>query len=102
MVAYREKMSKLFCHGLMAALSWELRNQTVAATYGTEKSRAVTTSRKGFILDFLGITEAPWEDVEKEVTMFTTGAYNGSGTTMSECHKWLWAQKSQGHMLHLN
>jgi len=77
----------------MAALSWEVRNQTVAATYGIGKSRAVTTSRKGFVLDFLGITEVPWEDVEKEVAMFTIAAYNGSGMTMSECHKWLWAQK---------
>jgi len=51
--------------------------------------RAVATSRKGFVLDYLGITEAPWEDVEKEVTMFTIAAYGGSGMTKSEYHKWL-------------
>jgi len=75
----------------MAALLWKLRNQTVAATYDIGKSRAVTASRKGFVPDFLAITETPWEDVEKKMTMFMTGAYNGSGTTMSKCHKWLWA-----------
>ena len=25
--------------------------------------------------------------------MFMIAAYNGSGTTISKCHKWLWAQK---------
>jgi len=33
-------------YSAMAALSWELKNQTVAATYGIGKSRAVATSRK--------------------------------------------------------
>jgi len=50
--------------------------------------------KKGFVLDFLGITEAPWEDVEKDVTMFMNAAYGGLGMTMSKCHKWLWAQKT--------
>jgi len=43
--------------------------------------------KKGFVLDFLGITEAPWEDMEKEVTMFMIAAYGGLGMTMSKCHK---------------
>jgi len=39
-----------------------------------------------------GITEAPREDVEKEVAMFMIAAYGGSRTIMSKCCKWLWAQ----------
>jgi len=46
------------------------------------------------MLDFLSITDFPWEDVEKEVTMFMIATYGGSGKTTSECHKWLWAQKT--------
>jgi hypothetical protein len=67
---------------------------TVAATYGIGKSTAVATSGKGFVLDSLGKIDAPWHDVEKEVTKFMIAAYGGSGATMSECRQWLWAQKT--------
>jgi len=50
---------------------------TAAAIYGIGKSRAVTTSRNALVLDSLGITDAPWEDVEKEVAMFMIAAYGG-------------------------
>jgi len=58
--------------------------------------------KKGFVLDFLGITEAPWEDMEKEVTMFMIATYGGSGTTMSKSVSGCWHKRPQGHVLHLN
>ena len=67
---------------------------TVAASYGIGKSTAVTTSNKGFVMDSLGVIDAPWVDVEKEATKFMVAAYGGLGVTMSECRKRLWAQKT--------
>ena len=67
---------------------------TVAASYGIGKLTAVATSKKGFVLDSLGVIDAPWDHVEKEATHFMVGAYGGLGVTMSECRKRLWAQKT--------
>ena len=40
------------------------------------------------------MTDAPWNDVEKEVTKFMVAAYGGLGLTLTECRQRLWAQKT--------
>ena len=67
---------------------------TVAASYGIGKLKAMATSNKGFLLDSLGVKDIPWDSVENEATKFMIAAYGGSGETMSECCKWIWAQKT--------
>ena len=64
---------------------------TVAATYGIGKSTVVATSNKGFVLESLGVIDAPWND---EVTMFMVATYGGLGATMSECRQRLWGQRT--------
>lgn len=67
---------------------------TVAACYGIGKTIAVTVSKKGFLLNSLGVVDALWSDVEKETTEFMAAAYNESGETMSECRLQQWAKKT--------
>ncbi|KAL8595126.1 hypothetical protein ACOMHN_019164 [Nucella lapillus] len=67
---------------------------TVAACYGIGKTIAVNVSKKGFLLNSLGVVDALWSDVEKETTEFMAAAYNGSGVTMSECRLQQWAKKT--------
>ena len=67
---------------------------TVASSYGIGKLKAIATSKKGLDFDSLCVIDAPWDDVEKEVTHFMVTAYGGLGVTMSEYRKRLWAQKT--------
>ena len=67
---------------------------TVVASYGTGKLKAIATSNKGFLLDSLGVEDIPWDSVENEATKFMIATYGGSGVTMSECRQRMWAQKT--------
>jgi len=71
---------------------------TVAACYGIGKTTTVTISKKGFLLNSLGVIDVLWDNVVKETTEFMVAAYSGSGVTMSECRQCLWmAKDSQIH-----
>ena len=59
----------------------------IHTTYGS--SQLWYWQEKGLDLDFLGVINAPWDDVEKEATHFIVTAYGGLGVTMSECRKQL-------------
>ena len=67
---------------------------TVAASYGIGKLKAIATSNKGFLLDSLGVEDIPWDCVENKATKFMIAAYGGSGVTMSEYRQRMWAQKT--------
>ena len=47
---------------------------TVVASYGTGKLKAIATSNKGFLLDSLGVEDIPWDSVENEATNFMIAA----------------------------
>ena len=59
---------------------------TLAACYGIGKT-TVTISKKGFLLNSLGVVDVLWDNVVKETTEFVVAAYSGSGVTMSECRQ---------------
>ena len=63
----------------------------VAAYYGIGKSKAVASSKKGFVLDCCGIIDTLWDNVEKEETKFMIAAYDRIGASISECHQCRWA-----------
>jgi len=71
---------------------------TVAACYGIAKTRTVTVSKKGFLLNSLGVVDVFWDDVVKETTEFMVAAYGGSGVATSECRQWLWVHKTARSM----
>ena len=56
---------------------------TVAASHGIGKLKAIATSNKGFLLDSLDVADIPWDSVEDEETKFMIAACGGSGVTMT-------------------
>ena len=55
---------------------------TVAASYGIDKLKAVATSKKRLVLDSLSVIDAPWNDMEKEANHFMVNAYGGLCVTI--------------------
>jgi len=50
---------------------------TVAACYDIGKTRTVAISKKGFLLNSLGVVDVLWDDVVKKTTEFMVAAYVG-------------------------
>ena len=69
---------------------------TVAACHGIGKTTTVTISKKGFLLNSLGVVDVVWDDAVKETTEFVVAAHCGSrvGLTMTDRRQCLWMQKT--------
>ena len=68
---------------------------SVAATYGVGKTKAIALARKGYKLEQLGQPMADMDNVVKEATTFMAACYGIKTpcSTMTECRKQQWAQK---------
>ena len=69
---------------------------TVAATFGVGKTKAVSVSEKGFSLDQLGQQAADMVKVIEQATKFMSACYGitSACSSMTECRERLWAQKT--------
>ena len=68
---------------------------SVAATYGLGKTKAIAVARKGYKLDQLGQPIADIDKVVKEATTFMAACYgiNTPCSSMTECRQQQWTQK---------
>ena len=68
---------------------------SVAATYGIGKTKAIKVARQGHVLDQLGQSTADLTDVIKQSTDFMAACYGCKApcSSMTECRQQLWAQK---------
>ena len=68
---------------------------SVAATYGLGKTKAITVARKGYTLDLLGQPMADNDKVVKQATVFIAACYglNTPCSSMTDCRQQQWAQK---------
>lgn len=69
---------------------------SVAATYGIGKTKAIKVSRQGYTLDLLGQSKADLYDVVKQSTDFMAACYGCKTqcSSMTECRQQLWAEKT--------
>ena len=68
---------------------------SVAATYGLGKTKAITVARKGYTLDLLGQPMAAIDKVVKQATVFIATCYGLKTpcSSMTDCRQQQWAQK---------
>ena len=68
---------------------------SVAATYGLGKTKAITVARKGYTLDLLGQPMADIDKVVKQATVFIAACYGLKTpcSSMTDCRQHQWAQK---------
>ncbi|KAG0693693.1 hypothetical protein GWK47_027412 [Chionoecetes opilio] len=69
---------------------------SVAATYGIGKTKAIAVARKGYTLDQLGKPLANIVEVTEQATAFMGACYGitTSTSSMTKIHQKLWAQKT--------
>jgi len=69
---------------------------SVAATYGIGKTKAIKVTRHGHALDKLGQSTADLTNVVKQSTDFMAACYGCKApcSSMPECRQQLWAQKT--------
>ena len=66
---------------------------SVAATYGLGKTKAITVARKGYTLDLLGQSMADIDKVVKQATVFIAACYGLKTpcSSMTDCRQQQWA-----------